>query len=68
MLLVVSEGLRARSLLVLRDGHLHAAQPMLRRHQETRMSASRRRQTIHGAVLQGLTFATAFHTGFVIDR
>ena len=51
---VVSEGVGARAVLVFGDRHLHAAEPVLRRHQEARVSASGRRQALHGQVLQGL--------------
>jgi len=53
LLLTVPEGVRARALLVFRDGPLHPTQPVLRRHQEARVSTPGRRQAIHGPILAG---------------
>jgi len=57
MMVAVSESVRARAVLMFSDRHFHSAQPVLRCDQETRMSASGRRQTIHGPLLKGLLYA-----------
>lgn len=49
----VPERVETCSVLLLGDRHVHAADAVFHRHQETRLSQSGRRQNVHAALLQG---------------
>ena len=50
---LVSERVQTRLVFVLRYGHVHSAESMLRRHQETRLSKPGRPQMLHATILKG---------------
>ena len=62
----VPEGIRARSVFVFRHRRVHSTQPVLRCHQETRVSTPGGRQELHETILQGmLTRCSLMHSQLI---
>ena len=61
--LLVSARVETRTVLLLRDGHVHAVEPMLQCHQEARLSKPRRQQKLHAEILQG-----SVHTALLVRQ